>query len=211
MVMAPPYRADQIGSLIRPQYLLNARASFVGWLESQERDRKDEATKADYRKAAKEAEQKAIKEAITEQLNRGIRPLTSGEFERSIFYGGFFEALEGLEMKFMPWEKFRPDFPTNRPLLNIPAMSGREVGVATSKVKYARSPYLDDWLYIRSLLPEERWRDVKMTLPAPCWWHIQLKDGLAWAEGVYASDEEFLRDMSRCVRQEIMTLYDAGV
>lgn len=209
--MAPPYRADQVGSLIRPKHLLDARASFVGWLQSPEKDRKDESTQVEYKRAAKTAKQRAIKEVISEQLNRGILPLSSGEFERTIFYGGFFEALDGLEMKFTEWEKFRPDFPTNRPLLAIPSMSGRDVGIATSKVKHSRSPYLDDWLYTRSLLPENKWKDVKMTLPAPCWWHIQLKDEQAWREGVYKGDAEFLEDMSRCVRQEIMTLYDAGV
>ena len=209
--MAPPYRADQVGSLIRPKYLLDARASFVGWLESREQGQKEEASQSDYKKAAKDAEQRAIKEVITEQLKRGILPMSSGEFERPIFYGGFFEALDGLEVKFTPWKNFRPDFPTNRPLLSIPSMTGRDVGVATSKVRYTRSPYLDDWLYIRSLLPEEKWKDVKITLPAPCWWHIQLKDGFAWTAGLYGGDKEFLEDMSACVRQEIMTLYDAGV
>lgn len=210
-MMAPPYRTDQVGSLIRPRYLLDARASLVGWLESKEKDQEDEASQAEYQNAVKAAEHKAIKEVIIEQLDRGILPLSSGEFERPIFYGGFFEALDGLEMEFTEWEKFRPDFPTNRPLRAIAGMKGRAVGVATSKVRYTRSPYLNDWLYIRSLLPKEKWKDVKMTLPAPCWWHIQLKDGQAWRDGVYSGDSEFLKDMSNCVRQEVMTLYDAGV
>lgn len=208
--MAPPYRVDQVGSLIRPRYLLDARAAYADWLESQE-ELKDEATRAEHRSALKAAEQKAIKEVITEQLDRGILPLSSGEFERRIFYGGFFEALDGLEMRFTEWEKFRPDFPTNRPLRATSGMRGKTVGVAASKVKHSRSPYLDDWLYIRSLLPEEKWKDVKITLPAPCWWHIQLKDGEAWRVGAYSSEAEFLGDMANCVRREIMTLYDAGV
>lgn len=209
--MAPPYRADQVGSLIRPKYLLEARSSFVGWLESTEKDRKDEPSHEDYKETAKEAEQRAVKEVIAEQVDRGILPLSSGEFERPVFYGGFFEALDGMEMRHTRWDQFRPDFPTNKPLLSIPSMTGRRIGIATSKVRYSKSPYLEDWLYIRSLLPEEKWKDVKITLPAPCWWHIQLKEGEAWKEGVYNGDEQFLEDMSKCVRAEMMTLYDAGV
>ena len=62
-----------------------------------------------------------------------------------------------------------------------------------------------------SLLPEARWKDVKITLPPPGWWHIQLKREYAFDLDVYGSDEDFLRDLSAAVRQEIMTLYDAGV
>lgn len=205
----PPYRADQIGSLIRPQYLLDQRKAFKRWLETDEKDHRSQADEETVQKAAKNAEQKAIAEVVSEQLNRGILPLSSGEFERHIFYGGLFEALEGLEMKFAPWSQFRTDFPTNRPLLNI--IPGREVGVATGKVNHVRSAYLDDWLYVRSLLPEERWKDVKMTLPSPCWWHIQLKEGNQFSVGVYQNDTEHLKDMSEAVRQEILTLYESGL
>ena len=206
----PPYRADHIGSLIRPKYLLDSRITFKQWLESDERDHRVESDNESIRKAAKEAEQKAIADVVSQQVERGIVPITSGEFERHIFFGGFFEAVDGFEMKFADMSKFRTDFPTNRPLLkwNLP---GREVAVATRKLKLSRSPYLDDWKYVRSLLPEERWRDVKITLPAPGWWHFQMKDGNAYSAEAYGSDAEYFNDVSAALRQEIMTLYDAGL
>lgn len=205
----PPYRADQIGSLIRPQYLLENRKTFKRWLETDEKDHRSEADDEAVKNATKEAERKAIAEVIAEQQRRGILPLSSGEFERHIFYGGLFEALEGLEMKFASWSQFRTDFPTNRPILEV--IPGREVGVATGRVKTVRSAYLDDWLYVRGLLPKEQWKDVKMTLPSPCWWHIQLKEGNAFSADAYQNDVEHLKDMSEAVRQEILTLYDAGL
>ena len=143
-------------------------------------------------------------------MKRGILPITSGEFERHVFIGGFFEAVDGLEMKFADWSKFRTDFPTNRPLLEM-SLLGREIAVATSKLNLGRSPYLDDWLYQRSLLPEERWKDVKITLPAPGWWHIQMKDGYLYTPDAYGSVVEYLKDMSFALKQEIMNLYNAGV
>lgn len=82
--------------------------------------------------------------------------------------------------------------------------------MATGKLKLSRSPYLDHWLYIRRLLPKDRWKDVKITLPPPGWWHIQLKKEHAYDSNVYSSDVEMLKDLSIAVRQEIMTLYDAG-
>jgi methionine synthase II (cobalamin-independent) len=108
----PPYRADQVGSLIRPKYLNEANAAFKQWIET-ERDHREAAEDENIKKQAKTAEQKAIKEAITEQVKRGIVPITSGEFERQIFYGGFFEAIDGLEVRFFDLSKFRTDFPTN--------------------------------------------------------------------------------------------------
>lgn len=208
--MAPPYRADQVGSLIRPKHLLDARSAFKQWLETDERDHRTEADEEKVKKDAKSAERKAIAEAISEQRKRGILPLSSGEFERPIFYGGFFEVLDGLEMKYADWSKFRTGFPTNRPLMNTP-LEGREVGVATGKIKHNRSAYLDDWMYIRNLLPQDRWKDVKVTVPPPCWWQVQLKEGNYYSEDAYGSPEEFLKDMSGAVRKEILDLYDAGV
>ena len=122
----PPYRADQVGSLIRPKYLLEANAAFKQWLES-EKDHREEAEDVEIKRKAKAAEQKAIAEVVSEQVRRGIVPITSGEFERAIFYGGFFEAIDGLEVKFVELDKFRTDFPTNvSGLLNVQGRSSRE-------------------------------------------------------------------------------------
>ena len=80
----PPYRADQVGSLIRPKYLNDANAAFKQWIET-ERDHREAAEDEEIKTQAKTAEQKAIKEAVAQQVNRGIAPITSGEFERQIF------------------------------------------------------------------------------------------------------------------------------
>lgn len=86
---------------------------------------------------------------------------------------------------------------------------GREAGFVKGKLKLRQSAYLDDFLYLRSLLPQDRWKDIKVTIPPPEWWHIQLKQ--SYDPSVYSSDAEMLKDMSAAVRQEIMTLYDAGL
>lgn len=90
-------------------------------------------------------------------------------------------------------------------------MPGRDSAFVAGKLKLRRSPYLDDWLYIRNLLPNDRWKDVKVTLLPPGWWHIQLKPEHMYDPSVYGSEAEMLEDLSAAVRQEILTLYDAGV
>ena len=119
----PPYRVDHIGSLIRPRYLIDANAASKHWLETAlktDNAHQPGPDDAEIKKKAKEAEQKAISEVVSEQLKRGILPITSGEFERPVFYGGFFEAIDGMEVKFHDLSKFRTDFPTNVSLYLCP-------------------------------------------------------------------------------------------
>ncbi|KAH9843415.1 methionine synthase, vitamin-B12 independent [Teratosphaeria destructans] len=206
--MPPPFRVDHIGSLIRPQYLVNARKPFNQVDKSFENYGPGGKEQAEAR--VNESEKRAIADVIAEQLERGVEPITSGEFERSLFCDGFFESLEGIETKFLNWEPWRKDVPANRPLIKW-GLKGRTACIATAPVRWTRSAYLDDWLYVRSLLPEDKWKDVKYTLPSPTWYQVQLRDGSAYERGIYESDEEYLKDIAVAMRQEIMTLYDAGL
>lgn len=206
--MAPRFRADHIGSLIRPQYLLDAQlqVSDFGRMHTQY----NESASHELIDKAHDAERQAIKDVVAEQVNRGITPITSGEFERSSFVSGFFENLEGIEIRLVERKDFRTDFPITRPYLrrNIP---GRDQPIATGKVRWKQSTYMKEWLHLRSLLPEERWKDVKITIPAPNWSRTQLKDGCAYTFEAYTNEQEYLKDVGEAVRQEILALYDAGV
>lgn len=206
--MAPLlFRADHIGSLIRPQYLLDDQAavSQFGAMHSQYDNSKPELVQK-----AHESEKRAIKDVVAEQVKRGVTPITSGEFERSSFVSGFFENLEGIEIRFIEWENFPTEFPIVRPYLtrNIP---GRDQPIATGKVRFKKSAYMEEWMNLRSLLPQEKWKDVKITIPAPNWSHTQLKDGCAYTKDAYTNEEEYLKDVGEAVRQEVLALYDAGV
>jgi methionine synthase II (cobalamin-independent) len=97
--MGPPrFRADHIGSLIRPQYLLDAQAA-IGPSLTMHKDTSNASP--DLVKKAQDAEKEAIKEAVEQQLKRGITPITSGEFERPSFVSGLYENLDGITVKFM--------------------------------------------------------------------------------------------------------------
>jgi methionine synthase II (cobalamin-independent) len=192
--MAPPFRADHVGSLIRPQALLAARAGKWG--------KKDEQVT--------EETQKAIAWVVEEQTKRGIRHITSGEYERDIFFGGFFSNLPGFRMEVKDASQWRSGLPTMRQSVKE-EFSTYPVPIATTKVTYDRSVYLDDWLQLRSMLPEQRWHEAKMTLPSPCTHHLQLNDGEAYHKGVYDSEQTFLADVSAALRNEILILYDHGL
>jgi methionine synthase II (cobalamin-independent) len=91
---------------------------------------------------------------------------------------------------------------------NVP---GRLQPIATGKVRWKNSAYMSEWLYVKSLLPEDQWKNVKITIPSPSWSHTQLKDNRAFTKEAYTDDFEYLRDIGEAVRQEILALYQAGV
>lgn len=219
--MAPPFRAEQVGSLLRPQSLVEARKISnlprdrlrEGLAADEDASAGDKATgpsgEVDPMQALKEEQEKAIKDVVAEQLERGILPVVTGEYERAIFYGNFFESLSGFTLRYTPMSDFKVDFPTNRPLIEW-GLPGREAGFPTAnKVTLEKSAYLDDWLYFRSLLPKEKWGHAKMTVPPPGWWHIQLKE--PFDKTLFDSDEALLKDLSAALRKEILTLYEHGL
>jgi len=81
----PPFRADHVGSFLRPKELLDAR----------ERYRKGAISKADLR----QAEDRAIRDIVRLQEDLGLQGVTDGEFRRTYFHIDFLEQLEGVEPK----------------------------------------------------------------------------------------------------------------
>ncbi|OTA54157.1 UROD/MetE-like protein [Hypoxylon sp. EC38] len=202
--MAPPFRADHIGSLLRPQSLLEARSSLSS---------PSQMYSLDIPQSVKDAEKEAIREVVQTQIKKGIRPITDGEYARHIYYGGFFEKLSGFEARpNLPIpDAFRTDFPTTTGLAKMGAKT-RAAVVCTGKIEYKESPYLPEWITLRDNLPRELWNEAKFTMPAPNYQHIQLKPGTAWTkESGYTSDQEYFDDLARCYAAELQTLYDAGL
>jgi methionine synthase II (cobalamin-independent) len=77
----------------------------------------------------------AIKDVVAEQRKRGVFPITSGEFERSSFVSGFFEKLEGIEIRNVEFTDFRTKFAVQKPY-HAMNRTGRDEPVAISKVKW---------------------------------------------------------------------------
>lgn len=89
--MAPPFRAEQIDSLIRPASILAARSGTMS-----------DAAGTYIQALPTEAQvitNGAIAYVIRKQEELSIQPFTSGEYERHIFYSGMFEKLEGFEVR----------------------------------------------------------------------------------------------------------------
>ena len=90
--MKPPFRADQVGSLLRPPSLAEARRRWkAGALPAAELKRTEDA---------------AIREAVARQESIGLRAVTDGEFRRDWWHLDFLGALEGVTLKENAGPKF---------------------------------------------------------------------------------------------------------
>src|SRR5690606_7495274 len=88
----PPFRADQVGSLLRPLHLAQAR----------EKHRRGEIDAASRRAA----EDDAIREAVAHQEEIGLQGITDGEFRRDWWHLDFLSRLEGVSLATNPGSKF---------------------------------------------------------------------------------------------------------
>ncbi|KAK7225130.1 hypothetical protein V2G26_013133 [Clonostachys chloroleuca] len=138
--MAPRFRMDQIGSLIRPHSLLNARKDL-------------DIYSGELSKAQLAAIKEAIAQAVQKQLNLSIRSITSGEYERSGFFSGFFESLDGMEvnLRFRIPEDLRTELPTTQHMAKLGVNTFPAV-VAKGKIKHVAPAYVSGWNMLKGTM-----------------------------------------------------------
>ncbi|KAF2216276.1 hypothetical protein CERZMDRAFT_81415 [Cercospora zeae-maydis SCOH1-5] len=192
-----PFHADHIGSLIRPDTVSQAQEKADAGQITQEE--------------LKKVQQKEIGDIVKKQQDNNVRALCSGEFDRKYYFSGFFEKLDGFqEVSPVPWELAR--------LSAAPIAALKKAGkqypmaaICTGKIKYSKSPYLENWLLLRDTLPQDQWKEAKFTMPPPCYFHLRLAPGKCYDPNVYSNDTDFFADLAAAYRQEFKTLYDAGL
>jgi len=177
----PPFRADHVGSLLRPASLKEARAR---------RDR-GEISAADLRAA----EDAGIERIIARQAETGLRSATDGEFRRAMWHFDFLEHLDGVE-------SFRAEH-------GIAFQGGIETqpkGLrVTAKLGFSTHPMLEHFRFLR-----DRTRAAaKMTIPSPSVLHFR-GGRRAVAIDVYPEMEEFYRDLAAAYREAVGAFAAAG-
>ncbi|KAK0108026.1 hypothetical protein ONS95_002851 [Cadophora gregata] len=194
----PPFRAEHLGSLLRPKELLQKRAAF----EAKQISREDLTP----------IENDSVDKIVKVQLDAGFRAISDGEYRRAVFWGTFFEELEGMtEIRNPAIEIFRPYVPDIAGFLEKGHKPGQSC-VCTGKIRHkGQSTLVGQFEYLKTLVPQERWGDIKMTMIAPPWYHLRYKDGQAFPKEVYASDDEYFADIAKAYRAELDILYAAGV
>lgn len=199
--MAPPFRGDHIGSLIRPSNLLDVRSSLQkGCFDA--KPLPDDAQRIT---------DKAIAEVVHKQQALSIRAITSGEYERTVFFSGFFEHLNGMQGQMVPISRCRTASPTIK-LFQRMGLSSREAAVATGPIRFEKSNYLAEWEHLRRCVPQDQWKDLKMTVVPITMEHVHLAPGAAYTpDSGYTNDREYFEDLAKAMSEEWRLLYDAGL
>lgn len=194
----PPFRAEHLGSLLRPKDLLDKR----------EQVDKDGAAQADLSKL----EDTSIDNTIKKQLDLGFHCVSDGEYRRHMFWGTFFPGLEGMkEIHNPPIDIFRPYMPDVAAFLEDKAKPGESV-ICVDKIKHTgHSTYVGQVEYMKTVLPKDKWGSMKLTLAAPEWYHMRYKEGKAYPKDVYSNDAEYFADIAQAYRTELDILYKAGL
>ncbi|MGE3248107.1 MAG: 5-methyltetrahydropteroyltriglutamate--homocysteine S-methyltransferase [Beijerinckiaceae bacterium] len=180
--MAPPFRADHIGSLLRPASLLDIRRAHAA------------GTASDAETAA--AEDAAIRDAVGQQERAGMQVITDGEFRRASYHSYFFGKLGDL----------KPDW---RAEDDLPGAHGtrapQPVALIASKVKWTGPIHAGDFRFLSSLTK----RTPKITIPGPCALHFRGGDK-AILKSAYTDVDAFWDDTVAAFRAELQSLADAG-
>jgi methionine synthase II (cobalamin-independent) len=195
----PPFRAEHLGSLLRPQSLISARHTLIA------------SPTAANQSALTALEDKEIDAIVKLQQSLGYKALTDGEYRRHMFWGSFFPGLDGFEEVSNPdIEMFRMYVPDIAAFTATGFKPGETV-VCTGKIKHVGSTYIDQWNYLKNLVKPEEVGSLKLTLAAPEWYHLRYKKGYAYDQSVYKDDAEYFGDIARAYREELRILYEAGL
>ena len=180
----PPFRAEHVGSLIRPARLREARQAWMaGKMEI-----------ADLH----EVEDEAIEEVVALQERVGLQVITDGEFRRPTWRDAFFDNVDGFgkERKDADFVFKLADGKTQRtsPVPDVVSRLLRRHGIATK-----------DFEYLKSLTVGT----PKITLPAPSVMHF-FRGSKAIDSAIYSNIEEYMADVSRIYREELAELAALG-
>lgn len=156
----PPFRAEHMGSLLRPQELLDAREAI--------REKGISAEQA----GLPAIEKKAVEDVVKLQRELGFKAVTSGEFNRTRFWGLMWDEFEGtIRLQDAEASMFRLYHPDVVSLIekDRKVMPGDSV-IAGSKLSHnpARSvSNLHELRLVQASLPESEWKNIKLTMITP--------------------------------------------
>ena len=180
--MTAPYRADQVGSFLRPASLLEAR--------------KDPGTKPDRLRALEDA---AILEVLARQRDLGFQIFTDGELRRSNFMSDFWDAVAGLDhgdAVARMWQAGGKGSP------HVSSVTG----IVTQKLRQLRRLTAHELPFMKQHSPGA----IKVTLPSATQFPaIAYKRGIS--DRVYASSSAFLWDVASISTAEVRARGDEGV
>jgi 5-methyltetrahydropteroyltriglutamate--homocysteine methyltransferase len=157
---APPFRAEHVGSLLRPEKLLKARAAIEG-------DQYRTVAKSTMYAELKGIEDEAIRDAVKLQEQAGLQSITDGEFRRRSWYQDFLLALGGTSITFVDASKTISAAMPFEDAGGVEKLPGHLVQV-TGKLTRKAGIFTEHFKFLKSATT----RTPKATLPAPTMLHF---------------------------------------
>ena len=182
---SPPFRADHVGSLLRPPNLLEARASFAaGTIDAD---------------ALREVEDGAIRDAVALQEELGFQGVTDGEFRRTSWHMDFIYQLGGISKTN---EQLQVAFKNAEGSTSFTSAALKVDG----PVRLEHTIFADAFEFLKSVTTTGT---PKLTIPSPSMVHY--RGGAAAIDpNVYADVDEFWRDLSAAYADEVRRLGELG-
>jgi 5-methyltetrahydropteroyltriglutamate--homocysteine methyltransferase len=176
----PPFRADHVGSLLRPTSLKEARAKHA--------EKKISDTEL------AEVENREIEKIVKKQEEVGLKLATDGEFRRSWWQFDFYKGLDGVELY------------TVAEGIKFAGVTTKAESVrVTGKVGFSSHPHVEHFKYLKAhskVTP-------KMTIPAPSTLHFR-QGRASIDRKVYPELDAYFDDVAMAYRKAIRAFYDAG-
>lgn len=184
-LLKPPFRADVVGSYLRPDYLTEARAKFARGEINQQ--------------ALTEIENKAITDLVHKQKAAGLHVITDGEFRRSWWHLDFMWGLNGVEKASLK-EGYKFQGIESRP----------ETARLTGKISGENHPFIEHFRFLlqfadNNVIP-------RITIPAPAQFFKELyrPENKAVTESIYPSQTDLIEDIAKAYQTFIAEVYALG-
>lgn len=175
-----PFRADHVGSLLRPPSIHDARKKFAeGKITSEE---------------LREIETEEIKRVVDKQIEVGLQAVTDGEFRRRFWHTDFMEHLNGVE-------GYVPERGYQFVGIETEAYNVRVTGKVSFNPDH---PHLKDFIEFKEIVGDRA--VAKMTIPSP---NQVFNAGIRNLE-IYPDIEDYANDIIQAYRDAIKAFYDAG-
>ncbi|NBL77836.1 5-methyltetrahydropteroyltriglutamate--homocysteine S-methyltransferase [Proteus sp. G2672] len=181
----PPFKADVVGSYLRPEYLHKARSDYAnGTISSHE---------------LKKIEDKAIIELVEKQKKAGLHVITDGEFRRSWWHLDFMWGLNGVEKAFLS-KGYSFDGIETRP----------ETARLTGKISGNNHPFIEHFSFLLKFAEDNI--VPRLTIPAPAQFFKELyrPENLDSTNAIYPSKDELINDIIGAYQEFIKELYLVG-
>jgi 5-methyltetrahydropteroyltriglutamate--homocysteine methyltransferase len=182
-VLTAPFRADHVGSLLRPNALRTARKAFkAGQLTAPQ---------------LQAEEDKAILHAISRQADLGLQSITDGEMRRDWWHLDFLVGFDGISLR----DSVAMNFNQEEEIPPTAYVSG--------KVRLSKPNMVSHFSFLQKHLPDSKKQLAKFTIPSPAMSHLRSGRKGIPAE-FYPDPQEYWEDLGAAYRQAIADLYAAG-